>query len=79
MVGGTDGRAVVLRIAGALLACLDGKGLEAGNVSWIYKQTEPGHYTVGFYAPNGEFHTDSDHDSKEDAAARCHYLNGRVD
>lgn len=48
-------------------------------MSWIYKQTEPGLYTVGFYAPNGEFHTDSDHDSKEEAAKRCHYLNGRVD
>lgn len=36
-------------------------------------------WTVGFYAPDGEFHTDSDHDSKEEAAARCHYLNGRGD
>jgi len=38
--------------------------------------TEPGLWTVGFYNPDGEFITDSDHDSKEDAAKRVHYLNG---
>ena len=33
-------------------------------------------YTTGFYKPNGRFEPDTDHDNKEDAAARVHYLNG---
>lgn len=32
-------------------------------------------YTVGFYTPNGDFHTDSD-GTKEECAKRVHYLNG---
>jgi len=43
---------------------------------WVYVKTEPRLWTVGFYAPDGEFHTDSDHGSKDDAADRVHYLNG---
>lgn len=38
---------------------------------WVYTQTEPGLYTVGQYSPDGQqYHTDSDHDSKEKAAQR---------
>ncbi len=33
-------------------------------------------YTVGFYDPEGEWQPESDHDNKEDAAKRVHYLNG---
>lgn len=33
-------------------------------------------YTVGFYKPDGKFESDSDHDNKDSAAARVHYLNG---
>ncbi len=43
---------------------------------WIYKRTEPGLWTVGFYSPDGEWHTDSDHDTPDSAARRVHYLNG---
>lgn len=46
---------------------------------WVYIQTERRLWTVGFYSPSGEFHPDSDHDNREDAAKRVHYLNGGVD
>jgi hypothetical protein len=42
---------------------------------WVYIKTDPGCYTVGFYSPD-QWHTDSDHSTKEEAAQRCHYLNG---
>ena len=43
---------------------------------YVYIQSEPGLWTVGFYAPNGNWVAESDHESKEDAAARVSYLNG---
>lgn len=43
---------------------------------WVYIQSEPGLYTVGFYAPNGEWYTDSDWGEREEAVERVHYLNG---
>lgn len=43
---------------------------------WVYQQTEPGLWTVGFYTPEGKWQTDSDHGSRESAAERVHYLNG---
>ena len=46
---------------------------------WVYIRTEFSPYelyTVGFYSPNGEWRTDSDHGTREDAARRVHYLNG---
>lgn len=46
------------------------------NTKWVYIQSEPGLYTVGFYAPSGDWHTDSDYGKREDAAERVHYLNG---
>jgi len=33
-------------------------------------------WTVGFYKPDGKFEPESDHDNKDVAAARVHYLNG---
>ena len=45
-------------------------------MSYVYKQTEPGLWTVGYYKPDGEWEPESDHSSSEDAAARVHYLNG---
>lgn len=44
--------------------------------SWVYKQSEPALWTVGFYKPDGTFEPESDHDSAEDAAQRVNYLNG---
>jgi hypothetical protein len=50
------------------------------NVSgWVYVCSEPGVWTVGHYDPNGEWHSDSDHGNRQDAATRCNYLNGGRD
>lgn len=43
---------------------------------WVYLQSEPDLWTVGFYDPKGKWLTDSDHSIREDAAKRVHYLNG---
>jgi len=44
---------------------------------WVYKRSEGNHlWTVGFYTPAGGWESESDHPSKEKAAARVHYLNG---
>lgn len=46
------------------------------NGPYVYKKSEPGLWTVGFYEPNGKWMPESDHSSPEDAAAQVHYLNG---
>lgn len=28
---------------------------------YVYTRSEPGLWTVGFYSPDGKWHTDSDH------------------
>ena len=43
---------------------------------YVYIKTERFLWTVGFYSLDGEWHPDSDHDTKESAAERVHYLNG---
>ena len=46
---------------------------------YVYKRTEfPPYclYTVGYYEPNGEWQTDSDHETTETAAERVAWLNG---
>jgi hypothetical protein len=43
---------------------------------YVYIESEKGLYTVGFYDPKGNWHPESDHDSRSDAAHRVHYLNG---
>ena len=43
---------------------------------WVMIQSEPGLWTVGFYTPEGSWEPESDHDSRESAAIRVHYLNG---
>jgi len=43
---------------------------------YIYLKSEPNLWTVGHYAPDGEFIPESDHSTKEEAAERVHYLNG---
>jgi hypothetical protein len=45
-------------------------------MSWVYIKSERYVWTVGHYAPDGSWHSDSDHDSSESAAKRCNYLNG---
>lgn len=43
---------------------------------YVYIQSEPGLYTVGFYDPNGKWNPESDHESTESAANRVAFLNG---
>lgn len=43
---------------------------------YVYVKTEPGLWTVGFYNPRGDWVSESDHGSKNEAAARVSYLNG---
>jgi len=43
---------------------------------WVYINSEPELWTVGFYSPDGKWHPDSDWGTREEAAARAHYLNG---
>jgi len=43
---------------------------------WVYVQSEPGLFTVGFYDPEGKWHSDSDHDNRADARRWVAYLNG---
>jgi hypothetical protein len=47
-------------------------------MNWVYKLTDPEYhlFTVGFYSPDGKWHTDGDYDSRELAAERVNYLNG---
>jgi hypothetical protein len=44
--------------------------------AYVYIRSEPGLWTVGFYAPDGAWHAESDHDTSEGAARRVHFLNG---
>ena len=43
---------------------------------WVYIQSEPELWTVGFYDPNGKWHPESDHRTAEEADARVAWLNG---
>ena len=45
-------------------------------MTWVYVESEKQLWTTGFYGPEGEWHSDSDHNDKEKAAERVHYLNG---
>ena len=46
------------------------------GTTWVYIKSESGTYTVGFFDPSGNWHSDSDWPSSEKAARRVHYLNG---
>ena len=56
-------------------------------MNYVYKESdrwqEHGYthilYTVGYYDPSGQWIPESDHESKESAAKRVHYLNGGND
>jgi len=43
---------------------------------YVYIESEPGLWTVGFYNPSGGWEPESDHTSKNDAAERVAWLNG---
>jgi len=44
---------------------------------YVYIQSEPGLWTVGFYTPDGKWMPESDHTSPNEAAERVAWLNGR--
>jgi len=55
-------------------------------MNYVYIKSEPQLWTVGFYRPESEptkygglWEPESDHDNREDAAKRVHYLNGGND
>lgn len=43
---------------------------------YVYIRSEPDLYTVGYYNPEGRWMPESDHENREEAARRVHYLNG---
>jgi hypothetical protein len=43
---------------------------------YVYKQTQPDLYTVGFYNPKGKWIAESDHPTDHSAARRVAWLNG---
>ena len=43
---------------------------------YVYINSEPGLWTVGYYEPNGNWFAESDHGSAQLAADRVHWLNG---
>lgn len=43
---------------------------------YVYRQTEPSLYTVGYYMPTGEWVSESDWPNTIEAARRVHWLNG---
>jgi hypothetical protein len=43
---------------------------------YVYIQSEPQLWTVGFYRPGGKWEPESDHGTPAEAAARVAYLNG---
>lgn len=45
-------------------------------MSYVYIRSEPGVWTVGFYAPDGKWNPESDHNTAESAAERVAWLNG---
>lgn len=48
-------------------------------MAYYYKKTEQYLWTVGTDDYNDKWYPESDHDSKESAAARVHFLNGGND
>ncbi len=45
-------------------------------MAWVYEKSEAGLWTVGFYGLDMKWNSDSDHDVREEAARRVHWLNG---
>jgi len=45
-------------------------------MTWVYKETEPGLWTVGYHDPDGQWTTDIDCGSRDEAARRVAWLNG---
>jgi len=48
-------------------------------MNYVYIRSEPGVYTVGFFAPDGKWEPESDHNTSDEAALRVRSLNGDGD
>lgn len=46
---------------------------------YVYIQTEPNLWTVGFYKPDGKWYSETDYTSPKAAADRVSYLNGTLE
>lgn len=46
---------------------------------YVYIESEPTLWTVGFYSPDGKWNPESDFPCRTRAAERVHYLNGGGD
>ena len=45
-------------------------------IGYVYIKSDTSLWTVGFYDPSGKWHSESDHDKRDDAAKRVAWLNG---
>lgn len=43
---------------------------------YVYINSQPGLWTVGFYTPDGKWEAESDWETPHEAAVRVAYLNG---
>lgn len=57
--------------------CPVGWGIKNSRIMYYYTESEPGLYTVGYYLDNDEWIAESDHEDKQQAAARVAWLNGQ--
>ena len=48
------------------------------TIMYVFIESDPGLWTVGFYDPNGKWQPESDHNDREEAAKRVAWLNGSV-
>jgi hypothetical protein len=46
------------------------------DYGYVYVQSEPGLWTVGFYRRDGKWEPESDHGNRDEAAQRVAWLNG---
>jgi hypothetical protein len=51
---------------------------ERSKLMFVYIQSEPGLWTVGFYNPDGSWVAESDHSDKDRAAEHVAWLNGEL-
>lgn len=49
--------------------------VEGKKIMWVYRN-QGQIFEVGFWSPTREWHRDGVYDSKDEAAARVHWLNG---
>lgn len=55
-----------------VVSCEESKG----SIMWVYRETQSGVWTVGFYSPDKVWNPETDWRTAEEAAARVRWLNG---